>query len=143
MTADMTRQKVRFIRWDISEKKQEDLPADVAEGRSARMDRGHLTFTAIGDAAATLWYGTPDRIDYRQTLEDGSDGEIFVSRPFPRVDGEIRCYNRNILMKLLQNLTSDYVMFKIADSGIMVMRGEVGEVRAAALIAPRIEEDMP
>jgi hypothetical protein len=46
------------------------------------------------------------------------------------------------LLKLLQNLTSDYVMFMIADSGIMVMRGEVGDVHAAAIIAPRIEEDM-
>ncbi len=142
MTADMTRQKVRFIRWDIPDKKQEDLPADVAEGRTARMDHDHITFTAIGDAAATLWYGTPDRIDYRSTLEDGSDSEVFTSRPFPQVHGDIRCYNRSILLKLLQNLTSDYVMFMIADSGIMVMRGEVGDVHAAAIIAPRIEEDM-
>ena len=32
MTADMTRQEVRFIRWDVPDKKQEDLLDLVRDG---------------------------------------------------------------------------------------------------------------
>ena len=44
-------------------------------------------------------------------------------------------------MKILSNMTSDYVRLRIDDSStVLVMMGLVGEKKAAAMVAPRIEE---
>ena len=142
MTADMTRQEVRFIRWDVPDKKQEDLLDLVRDGEYARIDNGHYVFTALGETATAFWKNGGSRMQFVKTMPDGTDGELLTAT-IPKVAGTSACYCRSFLIKLLQNMTSDYVHLRVDDgTTIMVMLGEVGEKPAAAIIAPRIDTEM-
>lgn len=141
MTADITRQEVRFIRWDVPDKKQEDLPDPVRNGKRARLDKGHYAFTALGETAAALWKNGGNRMEYVATMPDGTDGDL-LSSTIPKIEGTNARYNREWLLKILSNMTSDYVKLRIDDtSTLIVMMGLVGEKEAAAILAPRIETD--
>ena len=139
MTADMTRQEVRFIRWDVPDKKQEDLLDLVRDGEYARIDNGNCVFTALGETATAFWNNGGNRsMQYVKTMPDGTDGDLLTGT-IPKVTGTPACYCRAWLIKLLQNMTGDNVRLRVDDgTTIMVMLGEVGEKPAAAIIAPRI-----
>lgn len=140
MTADMTRQEVRFIRWDVPARKQEDLLDAVKDGERGRLDYGRCVFTALGESAVALWAADGSKMEYVTTTKDGTDGDTIGGR-VPKVKGTNACYNREWLVKILSNMTSDYVRIRIDDSSIvLVMMGLVGEKEAAAMVAPRIEE---
>lgn len=140
MTADMTRQEVRFIRWDVPARKQEDLPDAVKYGEWCRLDYNHCVFTALGESAGALWTADGSKIEYITSTNDGSDGTA-NSGHVPKVKGTNAIYNREWLVKILSNMTSDYVRLRIDDSStVLVMMGLVGEKEAAAMMAPRIEE---
>lgn len=142
MTADMTRQEVRFIRWDVPDKKQEDLLDLVRDGEYARLDKSHAVFTAVGDTAAAFWENGGSKMGYVRTMPDGTDGEL-LNATIPKIEGTNACYNREWLVKILSNMTSEYVRLRIDDgSTIMVMIGLVGEKEAAAIIAPRIDTEV-
>lgn len=142
MTADMTRQEVRFIRWNVPDKKQEDLLDLVRDGEYARIDNSRCVFTALGETATAFWKNGGSRMEYVKTMPDGTDGEL-NSGTIPKVTGTSACYFRAWLIKLLQNMTSDYVRLRIdGNTTIMVMLGEVGEKPAAAIIAPRIDTEV-
>ena len=141
MTADMTRQEVRFIRWDVPDKKQDDLLDLVRDGEYARIDKGHCVFTALGKTATALWKNGGNRMEYVKTMQDGADGEL-SGGTIPKITGTSACYCRAYLIKLLQNMTSDYVRLRVDDdSTLMVMLGKVGEKPAAAIIAPIIDTE--
>jgi hypothetical protein len=142
MTADMTRQEVRFIRWDVPDKKQEDLPDLIRNGERARIDNGQCVFTALGETATAFWKNGGNRMEYVKTMQDGTDGDLFGGT-IPKITGTSACYCRAWLIKLLQNMTSDYVRLRVDDgTTLMVMLGEVGEKPAAAIIAPRIDTEV-
>ena len=137
MTADITRQEVRFIRWDVPDKKQDDLLDLVRDGEYAHIDKGRCVFTALGETATAFWKNGGSRMEYVMTMEAGTDGGL-RSGTLPKVTGTSACYCRTFLIKLLQNMTSDYIRLRVDDgTTIMVMLGEVGEKPAAAIIAPR------
>ena len=141
MTADMTRQEVRFIRWDVPARKQEDLLDAVKEGERACLDYGRCVFTALGESAAALWAADGSKMEYVTTTKDGTDGDTVTTGHIPKVKGTNACYNREWLVKILSNMTSDYVRIRIDNSStVLVMMGLVGEKEAAAMMAPRIEE---
>lgn len=140
MTADMTRQEVRFIRWDVPEKKQEDLLDLIRDGEGARIDKELCTFTALGETAVAFWKNGGNRMEYVTTMPNGTDGDL-RSGVIPKIEGTNACYNRAWLVKILSNMTSDYVRLRVDDGTmIMVMLGKVGEKPAAAILAPYIEE---
>lgn len=141
MTADMTRQEVRFIRWDVPTRKQEDLLDAVKDGERGRLDYGRFVFTALGESAVALWAADGSKMEYVTTTKDGTDGDTVTSGRVPKVKGTNACYNREWLVKILSNMTSDYVMLRIDDSStVLTMMGMVGEKKAAAMMAPRVEE---
>ena len=140
MTADMTRQEVRFIRWDVPARKQEDLLDAVKDGERGRLDYGRCVFTALGETAAALWAADGSKMEYVTTTKDGTDGDT-IGGHVPKVKGTNAIYNREWLVKILSNMTSDYVRLRIDDSStVLAMMGLVGEREAAAMMAPRIEE---
>lgn len=142
MTADMTRQEVRFIRWDVPEKKQEDLLDLIRDGEGARIDKDLCAFTALGEAAVAFWKNGGNRMEYVTTMSNGTDGDL-RSGAIPKIEGTNACYNRSWLVKILSNMTSEYVRLRIDnDSTIMVMMGLVGVKEAAAILAPRIEREV-
>lgn len=141
MTADMTRQEVRFIRWDVPDKKQEDLPDPVRNGERGRLDKARCVFTALGETAAAFWKNGGNRMEYATTMEDGTDGDI-ADASIPKITGTNASYNREWLVKILSNMTSDFVRIRIdGASTLMVMMGLVGEKEAAAILAPRIDTE--
>ena len=141
MTADITRQEVRFIRWDVPDKKQDDLLDLVRDGEYARLDNGQCVFTALGQTATAFWKNGGSRMEYVKTMPDGTDGDL-LSGTIPTITGTSACDCRTWLIKLLQNMTSDCVRLRVDDDTmIMVMLGEVGEKPAAAIIAPRIDTE--
>ena len=140
MTADMTRQEVRFIRWDVPVRKQEDLLDAVKYGEHGRIDYRRCVFTALGESAAALWAADGAKMEYVTTAMDGADGDT-IGGHVPEVKGTNACYDREWLVKILSNMTSDYVRLRIDDSStVLGMMGLVSEKEAAAMVAPRIEE---
>ena len=93
MTADMTRQEVRFIRWDVPDKKQDDLLDLVRDGEYARIDDGRCVFTALGETAIAFWNNGGSRMGYVKTMPDGTDGEL-NSATIPKITGTSACYSR-------------------------------------------------
>lgn len=93
MTADMTRQEVRFIRWNIPDKKQEDLLDLVRDGECARIDNCHYVFTALGETATAFWKNGGNRMECVKTMPDGTDGEL-LTWTIPKVTGTSACYCR-------------------------------------------------
>ena len=93
MTADMTRQEVRFIRWDVPDKKQDDLLDLVRDGNYARIDNGHCVFTALGETATAFWKNGGNRMECVKTMPDGADGDL-ISWTIPKVAGTSACYSR-------------------------------------------------
>ena len=140
MTADMTRQEVRFIRWDVPARKQEDLLDAVKNGERGRLDYGRCVFTALGESAAALWAADGGKMEYVTTTKDGTDGDT-IGGHVPKVKGTNAIYNREWLVKILSNMTSDYVRLRIDDSStVLAMMGLIGKKEAAAMMAPRVEE---
>ena len=140
MTADTTRQEVRFVRWDIPAKKQEDLPERVRKGEIGRMDKGHVVITALGETADRLW-DAGGEISLLYTMQDNTDGEVRLWQ-CPTLDNPtVSVYDRKILIALLENMDSDYVKLSLKSDYPVIMYGTIGEKSAAAMIAPRIEND--
>ncbi len=141
MTADMSRQEVRFIRWDVPTRKQEDLLDAVKYSEHGRLDYRQCVFTALGESAVALWAADGSKMEYVTTTKDGTDGDTVTSGHIPKVKGTNAIYNREWLVKILSNMTSDYVRLRIDDSStVLAMMGLVGKKEAAAMVAPRIEE---
>ena len=108
MTADTTRQEVRFVRWDIPEKKQEDLPERVRKGEVCRLNAERTVMTALGAVAEDLW-AKDISVPVIHTFKDGSDGEVGSYKHILYTDSEISVYNRKYLVSLLKNMDSDCV----------------------------------
>ena len=135
MTADETRLKASFIQWDIPAKKQKDLSPIYANGEAGRMDKLHITITALGNAATLIWNGA--EMPY---YEDKYVNEL---KTFPKggYSGpyETVAVDRKILMKILNNMNSDHVWIKVSADAPIRLFGMIGETPAGATIAPRID----
>ena len=108
MTADETRLKASFIQWDIPAKKQKDLSPIYANGEAARMDAQHIVSTALEETALALWYGR----EFSYFEHTHPDEE----KTFPSNKGETFetvIIDRKILLKILDNIDSDYVKIKV------------------------------
>lgn len=137
MTADETRLKASFIQWDIPSKKQEDLSLIFEDGEAVRMDAQHVTFTALEEAALALWYGR--QFSYFEHSHPDEE------KTFPQDNGgphEVVIIDRKILMKILDNMDSDYVKIKVKTDAPIRLLGQIGETPAGAAIAPRIDSDL-
>ena len=134
MTADETRMKAAFIQWDIPPKKQENLCLASEHGDAARMDARQIVFTALEDAAEAIWYGT--ELTYYKA-EDPLNLMTFKKADFGPY--ETVSVDRKALIKILENMDSDFVRFKVSTDAPLRLLGEIGETPAGAAIAPRID----
>jgi len=134
MTADETRMKASFIQWDIPSKKQENLNPTAEYGYAARLDPKHIALTALEDAAEAIWHGK--EFDYYEA-EDPLN-----LKKYAKNDGllyETVTIDRKILIKILDNMDSDFIRFKVSTDAPFRLLGEIGETPAGAVIAPRID----
>ena len=56
-------------------------------------------------------------------------------------DAKTVCVNRRRLVKLLSELTGDYIVLRVENDFPLLLTGLIGEHIAAAAIAPRIENE--
>lgn len=137
MTADETRLTAAFIQWDIVPKKQKDLEDDIATGDAARMDRNHIVFTAVGDAACRIF--NDEDFGYRPENCQQELGEVRQYKACNRNDERVKV-SRKALIKLLENMDCEYVKLGITTNYPLVILGEIGQEYAGGAIAPVFEE---
>lgn len=142
-TADEARKEAEFLFWFLPKNKQPKVSEDMSEGKLAQMDDRRISFMALGPTAHTIANEDPagDRnLEYSYGEADRI-GEV-ATRLFtvPHIDEGAHAVERVALLKLISAMTSDYVRFQFA-GGLFVIDGEIGEKEAAALIAPRIDNE--
>lgn len=142
-TADDARKEAEFLFWFLPKSKQPKVPEDMSEGKLAQMDERRISFMALGPTAHTIANEDPagDRLVTYAYGDERNMGEI-SNRPFtvPHIDEKAHAVERVALLKLISAMTSDYVRFQFA-GGLFVIDGEIGEKEAAALIAPRVDDE--
>ena len=130
--------KASFIQWDIAPKKQKDLEDDIATGDAARMDRNHVVFTAVGDAACRIFNN--EDFGYRPENTEQELGEVRQYKSCNRDDQRVKV-SRKTLIKLLENMDCEYVKLGVTTDYPLVILGEIGEEYAGCAIAPVFEEE--
>lgn len=138
MNADETRKAAAFMYSDISAKKQPALAPDYLQDNSGRCHKDKFVITFVGLFADMIFEGRDgnnsydlyDQEDMLQRTQKGMEDRDLMQRVI---------VNREELIKLLQPMTSDWVMLKIADDYPVKICGEIGECKVAAYLAPRIE----
>ena len=139
MTADMTRQEVAFMQWDIPKKKQTDLPALQRDGEQGRMSGNQCVVTFIGKAAFNLRTNDPPVVRY---MKDGEEGFRELKRGEWCGQPDSVRLDRKILLTILENMTSDAVDIVLyGDSYPIDVHGLIGERSASAIIAPIITDE--
>ena len=138
MTADDTRLTAAFIQWDIAPKKQKDVEDDIATGDAARMDRNHIVFTAVGDAACRIFNN--EDFGYRPENTEQELGEVRQYKSCNRNDERVKV-SRKTLIKLLENMDSPNVKLCVQKDHPLRILGFIGLEAAGAMIAPTITEE--
>lgn len=138
-TADNMRRMSGFMFFDIPKKDQPTLPQEYVDDHSGRVNRDHTVMTFLGPMAECIEHGCDGDILYSLFDAQGDlrkDDQKGIG-DFPYSQRVV--VNRTVLIKLLENMTSDWVMFKASEDCPLKIIGEIGEIPAAAYIAPRIE----
>ena len=140
MNADETRKASAFMYYDVKTKDQPALPDCYIEDMAGRMSKDRCVITFLGDMAKEVFDETDSTVQ-NYALYDSEDDLRRSQQPIKDHDMMQRVVlNRELLLKLLAPMTSDYVILKIADDYPCKICGEIGDQYAAAYIAPRIDE---
>ena len=140
-TADDARKEAAFLYWRLPKNKQPQVPQELTEGQGAVVDDTHITIAALGDTADMMINNDPAGDRFMETYTE--DGELSNKecKMIP-IDDDLGTFvvNREILLKLLTPMTSDYVMLQFSGKqGVWVLGGMIGDKTAAAYLAPRVE----
>ena len=144
MKADVTRQMVRFMETDLPEKKQIDLTVPQICGERAVLSMDHVVVTGFDNAAELIFGDIAVSVPTDSIVNP--DNPEFTENPHrlelpSYLDERTVAIDRMRLIKVLSALTSDYVKIRVASDYPLLLKGEIGEVTAAAAIAPRIENE--
>lgn len=140
MNADEMRKAAAFMEFDVKKSEQKPIAGEYLSEYSGRMNKDRTVITFLGPFALAVFEGGDSEMDY--TLYNDK-GEYRRGDQKPIIDSENTqrvVVDRSVLMKLLEPMTSDFVMLKVADDYPVKVCGEIGESKAAAYIAPRIDE---
>ena len=138
-SADNMRRMSGFMFFDISKKDQPALPQEYVDDHSGRVNKDHTVMTFLGPMAECIEHGSDgdtlyslfdDQGNLRKDDQKGMSDFLYSQRVV---------VNRTVLIRLLENMTSDWVMFKASEDNPLKVIGEIGEIPCAAYIAPRIE----
>ena len=138
-TADNARKESAFIFYDMPKKDQPTVDPGYKDN-AARMSMDHVTLTMIGTAAKHAFNGEgPDKMEV-------FDAEGNLRNPeFKHFNYDIEGFRVavpvSMLRKILEPMTSDWVMLKIRTDYPLAAVGMIGDEYCAAYIAPRIDED--
>ena len=140
-TADDARREAAFLYWRLAKNKQPQVPQELTEGQGSVIDGTHITLAALGVTAEMMLKNDPagDRFMPTYTEEGEISNKEFKMIP---IDDDLGVFavNREMLVKLLSPMTSDYVTLRFSGKqGVWIIGGEIGEKTAAAYLAPRVD----
>lgn len=140
-TADDARREAAFLYWRLAKNKQPQVPQELTEGQGAVVDAAHITMTALDVTAANMLRNDPagDRLMTTYT----QDGELSNKAcKMIDIDEDLGVFtvSRDVLLKLLTPMTSDFVSLRFSGrGGVWIIAGMIGEKIAAAYLAPRVD----
>ena len=141
-TADDARREAAFLYWRLAKNKQPQVPQELTEGQGAVVDDPHISIAALGRTAEMMLRNDPagDRLMVTYT----QDGELSNKecKMIP-IDDDLGvfCVDREMLLKLLTPMTSDYVTLQFnGRNSVWILGGMIGDKIAAAYLAPRVED---
>lgn len=140
-TADDGRREAAFLYWRLAKNKQPQVPQELTEGQGAVIDDTHITLTALGVTADMMLKNDPAGDRFMSAYTE--DGEIY-NKEFKMIpiddDLGVFAVNRDMLLKLLTPMTSDYVTLRFSGKQrVWIVGGMIGEKTAAAYLAPRVD----
>lgn len=138
-TADNARKEAAFLYYDVP-KKDQPVFDDEMKKHCGRMSADHISITMIGSAANDLFYN--ERNGTYELYDDNGELCSKDHKHIPPGDSEQSVViQKSILMKLLEPMTTDWVLLRVADDYPICVIGKIGEDTAAAYIAPMIDEN--
>lgn len=141
-TADDARREAAFLYWRLAKNKQPQVPQELTEGQGAVVDDPHISIAALGVTAEMMLRNDPAGDRFMVTYTQ--DGELSNknTKMIPiNEDLGLFCVDREMLLKLLTPMTSDYVTLQFSGhEGVWILGGMIGDKIAAAYLAPRVED---
>ena len=145
MKADVTRKMVRFMETDLPEKKQIDLTVPQKCGERAVLSMDHVVVTGFDNVADLIFSDVGRSIPTDSVVNADKQPEFMENEKKLDLsslpDAKTVCVNRRRLVKLLSELTGDYILLRVENDFPLLLAGKIGEHTAAAAIAPRIENE--
>ena len=141
-TADDARREAAFLYWRLAKNKQPQVPQELTEGQGAVVDDPHISIAALGHTAEMMLGNDPagDRLMVTYT-QDGELANKECKMISINEDLGLFAVNREMLLKLLTPMTSDYVTLQFSGKqGVWILGGMIGDKTAAAYLAPRVED---
>lgn len=141
-------QEAKFLQYDIPTKKRVMINASLELGRHCLIAQNKITMSGLGNAAYWLFNGVPGITCEELSVDQGEYRDKLKS-PSGIVKGKsiLRGINRQVLIDILQGMTSEDVIFNIFNIDEEICHpvsiiGNVGDKKGAALIATmNIDED--
>ena len=141
MKADDLRRMAAFMEYDVKKAEQSALDERFLTDEAGRLSRDCTVMTFLGPMALRIFEETDGGKIF--DLYDGKDGELRSGEQKTVADADDMqrvVITRSVLLKLLEPMTSDFVILKVAKDYPVKIVGEIGESCAAAYIAPRVGE---
>ena len=140
MKADDLRRMAAFMEYDVKKAEQGALDERFLTDEAGRISRDRTVMTFLGPMALRIFEETDSGIRFDLYEDDGElrrDDQKSIDDS-PEVQRVV--ITRSVLLKLLEPMTSDFVILKVAKDYPLKIVGEIGENCAAAYIAPRVGE---
>ena len=140
-TADNARREAAFLYWRLAKNKQPQVPQELSDGQGAVVDDPRISMSALGVTAEMMLKNdaSGDRLMPTYTQYGELSRKDFKMIP---IDDDLGVFavNRDMLVKLLTPMTSDYVTLRFSGKqGVWILGGMIGEKTAAAYLAPRVD----
>lgn len=139
MKADDARRESSFVYWYKPKAKQDVVDGQLNREYAGAINPGHTVITFIGPMADVLWDRGSEGMQYDLYDENGELRRSDQSLVPLHENSQRIVVTREWLLKLLEPMTSDYVIIEAAENYPVRVIGEIGERKAAALIASRVE----
>lgn len=126
--------------WYLPKAKQRTVPPEMVNDYSGAKDPDSVVITFLGPMAEVLREREESQMDY--DLYDQNGNYLRLQKPIPRHANNQRWVcSREVLLKLLEPMTSDHVIFELSEDYPARILGQIGDRACAAFVAPRIGDE--
>ena len=143
-TADDARREAAFLYWRLSKNKQPQVPQELSDGEGGVIDKGHIALTALGRSAELMLGKAPIAVGEELDLYTEDGEQCQKGFRIMNVDSDLGTFavSREMLLKILSPMTSDYVTLNFNSRGrVWILGGMIGDKPCAAYLAPRVDDE--